>query len=150
MIGTHLHDGAAPDDGSAPDDAAAIEAGRVLFAQPCLFMRGVADMAQLPLIGETEVAFAGRSNVGKSSLINALCGRKALARISDTPGRTQQINFFDLGARLVIVDLPGYGYARAPKAANSPTCSAAAFRPSPRVRNTRVGSRRSRKCYRRL
>ena len=117
MIGTHLHDGAAPDDGSAPDDAAAIEAGRVLFAQPCLFMRGVADMAQLPLIGETEVAFAGRSNVGKSSLINALCGRKALARISDTPGRTQQINFFDLAARLVIVDLPGYGYARAPKAA---------------------------------
>ncbi len=111
MIGTNLHDEL------APDDEAAIEAGRLLFAQPCLFMRGVAEMAQLPVIGVAEVAFAGRSNVGKSSLINALCRRKALARISDTPGRTQQINFFDLGARLVIVDLPGYGYARAPKAA---------------------------------
>ena len=115
MSGTHLHDETAPDDAEATE--AAIEAGRVLFAQPCLFVRGVAEMAQLPPVGAAEVAFAGRSNVGKSSLINALCRRKALARISDTPGRTQQINFFDLAGRLMIVDLPGYGYARAPKAA---------------------------------
>ena len=102
----------------APDDSdeAAIEAGRVLFAQDCRFVAGAAVPQRLPPAGIAEVAFAGRSNVGKSSLINALTGRGALARTSRTPGRTQQINFFDLGGRLMVVDLPGYGYARASKA----------------------------------
>ena len=99
-----------------PDSEAALEAGRKLFARECRFVTGAATLEGLPLIGRTEVAFAGRSNVGKSSLINALTGRKALARTSRTPGRTQQINFFDLGGRLMVVDLPGYGYARASKA----------------------------------
>ena len=76
---------------------------------------GVAKLDQLPPAGLPEVAFAGRSNVGKSSLINALTGRSSLARTSNTPGRTQQINLFDLAGRLVLVDLPGYGYAKAPK-----------------------------------
>lgn len=93
-----------------------MEAGRLLFAQKCEFMRGAATLSALPPDGLPEVAFAGRSNVGKSSLVNALTGRKTLARISNTPGRTQQINFFDLGGRMVLVDLPGYGYARAAKA----------------------------------
>ena len=97
------------------DDAAWREAGRKLFAQSCAFVAGVADLGRLPPIGRPEVAFAGRSNVGKSSLINALTGRRQLARISQTPGRTQQINLFDLGGRLILVDLPGYGYAQAPK-----------------------------------
>jgi GTP-binding protein len=97
------------------DDAASLEAGRRLFAQPCAFVAGVADLARLPPAGLPEVAFAGRSNVGKSSLINALTGRGQLARISQTPGRTQQINLFDLGGRLILVDLPGYGFAQAPK-----------------------------------
>ncbi len=74
---------------------------------------GVANLAGLPPDNLPEIAFAGRSNVGKSSLVNALTGRKTLARTSHTPGRTQQINFFDLGNRIVLVDLPGYGYARA-------------------------------------
>lgn len=76
---------------------------------------GVATLSGLPPDGLPEIAFAGRSNVGKSSLVNALTGRKTLARTSHTPGRTQQINFFDLGGRLMLVDLPGYGYARASK-----------------------------------
>ena len=97
------------------DDPALLEAGRHLFAQPCAFVAGVANLAQLPPAGLPEVAFAGRSNVGKSSLINALTGRSQLARISRTPGRTQQINMFDLGGRLMLVDLPGYGFAQAPK-----------------------------------
>jgi len=97
------------------DDPAVLEAGRRLFAQPCDFVAGVADLARLPPAGLPEVAFAGRSNVGKSSLINALTGRGQLARISQTPGRTQQINLFDLGGRLILVDLPGYGFAQAPK-----------------------------------
>ena len=97
------------------DDAVVVEAGRQLFAQPCDFIAGVADLAQLPPAALPEVAFAGRSNVGKSSLINALTGRNQLARISRTPGRTQQINMFDLGGRLMLVDLPGYGFAQAPK-----------------------------------
>ncbi|MGH6904183.1 MAG: ribosome biogenesis GTP-binding protein YihA/YsxC, partial [Geminicoccaceae bacterium] len=97
------------------DDAASLEAGRRLFAQPCTFVAGIADLARLPPAGLPEVAFAGRSNVGKSSLINALTGRGQLARISQTPGRTQQINLFDLGGRLMLVDLPGYGFAQAPK-----------------------------------
>jgi GTP-binding protein len=100
----------------ALEDAALVEAGRQLFAQECAFIAGVADLAQLPPAALPEVAFAGRSNVGKSSLINALTGRNQLARISRTPGRTQQINMFALGARLMLVDLPGYGFAQAPKA----------------------------------
>lgn len=105
---------AAGDLGMADDDAA-LEAGRLLFAQTCTFVMGVAELGQLPEASLPEVAFAGRSNVGKSSLINALTGRRQLARTSQTPGRTQQINFFDLAERLTLVDLPGYGYARAPK-----------------------------------
>jgi GTP-binding protein len=90
---------------------AAIEAGRLLFAQECAFVAGATKTEALPPPKLPEVAFAGRSNVGKSSLINALTGRKTLARVSHTPGRTQQVNFFDLGGRLMLVDLPGYGYA---------------------------------------
>ena len=93
-----------------------IEAGRRLFAQDCRFRGAAVDAASLPVTGLPEVAFAGRSNVGKSSLLNALTGRTSLARTSHTPGRTQQLNFFDLGERLILVDLPGYGYARASKA----------------------------------
>jgi GTP-binding protein len=89
------------------------ERGRLLFAGPCAFMLGVVGMEGLPAEGPPEVAFAGRSNVGKSSLLNALTGRKGLARASSTPGRTREINFFDLGGALRLVDLPGYGYARA-------------------------------------
>ena len=91
------------------------EAGRRLFAAPCTFLLSVAQMPQLPASDLPEVAFAGRSNVGKSSLVNALTARKTLARTSNTPGRTQQLNFFDLGKRLMLVDLPGYGYAQASK-----------------------------------
>jgi GTP-binding protein len=106
----------APGPLAEPDaDQAALEAGRLLFAQPCEFVTGIADLARLPPAGLPEVAFGGRSNVGKSSLINALTGRRQLARTSQTPGRTQQINLFELGRRLVLVDLPGYGYAQAPK-----------------------------------
>ncbi|MFQ5774036.1 MAG: ribosome biogenesis GTP-binding protein YihA/YsxC [Kiloniellaceae bacterium] len=93
----------------------AIEAGRRLFAQDCVFLGAAVDEAGLLDTGLPEAAFAGRSNVGKSSLINALTGRRTLARTSHTPGRTRQINFFDLGGRLGLVDLPGYGYARAAK-----------------------------------
>ncbi|MCW5772453.1 MAG: ribosome biogenesis GTP-binding protein YihA/YsxC [Rhodospirillaceae bacterium] len=101
---------------STPEfDAAALEAGRKLFAQECRFMLGVARAAQLPPPSRPEIAFAGRSNVGKSSLLNALTGRKSLARVSGTPGVTRQLNFFDLGGRAYLVDLPGYGYARAGK-----------------------------------
>ncbi len=96
------------------EGAAAVEA-RTLFAQKCEFIQGAARLDQIPVTKEDEVAFAGRSNVGKSSLVNSLVGRKALARSSITPGRTRQINFFDLGGRLMLVDLPGYGYARASK-----------------------------------
>jgi GTP-binding protein len=98
-----------------PPDEAASEAGRRLFAGPCEFLKGVASMDGLPPADRLEVCFAGRSNVGKSSLINALTGRKALARASNTPGRTQEINFFALGPDRYLVDLPGYGYAEAPK-----------------------------------
>ncbi|MHA1108004.1 MAG: ribosome biogenesis GTP-binding protein YihA/YsxC [Alphaproteobacteria bacterium] len=97
-----------------PDDEA-LERGRLLFARECSFVAGAAEIARLPEPGLLEVAFAGRSNVGKSSLINALTGHNALARTSRTPGRTQQLNFFNLGDRLMLVDLPGYGYARASK-----------------------------------
>ncbi len=100
---------------AAEEQARLLEEGRRLFARECRFLRGVAELEQLPDYGLPEVAFAGRSNVGKSSLINALTGRRVLARTSNTPGRTQEINFFDLGGRLMLVDLPGYGYARAPR-----------------------------------
>jgi GTP-binding protein len=94
---------------------ARLERGRKLFAQECRFVTGAATPEGVPEAVLTEVAFAGRSNVGKSSLINALTGRKTLAKVSRTPGRTRQINFFDLGGRLMLADLPGYGYAEAGK-----------------------------------
>ncbi|MBL4740976.1 MAG: YihA family ribosome biogenesis GTP-binding protein [Sneathiella sp.] len=97
------------------EQAARIEAGRLLFAQECQFVAGAATLDRLPDLPLNEVAFAGRSNVGKSSLINALTNRNTLARTSNTPGRTQQINFFDLGGRFSLVDLPGHGYAKASK-----------------------------------
>lgn len=94
-------------------DADALEAGRVLFAGQSDFLKGVVAMDGMPPADRLEVCFAGRSNVGKSSLINALTGRKGLARASNTPGRTQEINYFTLG-HLYLVDLPGYGFAKAP------------------------------------
>ncbi|MCP4329894.1 MAG: YihA family ribosome biogenesis GTP-binding protein [Alphaproteobacteria bacterium] len=94
-------------------DEDAIERGRLLFARECRFVTGAAGLDDLPAADLPEVAFAGRSNVGKSSLLNALTGRKNLARTSNTPGRTRQLNFFDLGGELMLADLPGYGYARA-------------------------------------
>lgn len=98
-----------------PDDFAR-EAGRLLFAGPVDFVKGVVAMSGLPPADRVEVCFAGRSNVGKSSLINALTGRKSLARASNTPGRTQEINYFALGDTRYLVDLPGYGFAEAPVA----------------------------------
>jgi GTP-binding protein len=86
-----------------------------MFAGPVDFVKGVVAMEGLPPADRLEVCFAGRSNVGKSSLINALTGRKSLARASNTPGRTQEINYFALGPSRYLVDLPGYGYAEAPK-----------------------------------
>ena len=99
---------------SQPDESR-IEAGRRLFARPTDFLKGVVSMQGLPPDDRPEVCFAGRSNVGKSSLINALTGRRALARTSSTPGRTQEINFFTTDGGPYLVDLPGYGFARAPK-----------------------------------
>ncbi len=101
----------------APDpDMPDREAGRLLFAGPVDFVKGVVAMSGLPAPDRLEVCFAGRSNVGKSSLINALTGRKNLARASNTPGRTQEINYFALGEEnRYLVDLPGYGYAEAPR-----------------------------------
>ncbi len=97
----------------SPDE---IERGRLLFAGPASFVMGVAKIEQLPHVKFTEIAFAGRSNAGKSSLINRLTGQKDLARASNTPGRTRELNFFDIAGKLTIVDMPGYGYAKAPKA----------------------------------
>jgi GTP-binding protein len=98
------------------ENAARIEAGRRLFARPWRFVQSAPSVAALPPAGGIEIAFAGRSNVGKSSLINALVGQKALARTSNTPGRTQELVFFTADSGLTIVDMPGYGYAKAPKA----------------------------------
>ena len=97
-----------------------IEDGRLLFARPITFMKSAVSLDTLPPMGPPEVCFAGRSNVGKSTLINALTGQHGLARASNTPGRTQELNYFYAGdhlstARLFLVDLPGYGYAKAPK-----------------------------------
>lgn len=116
-------------DDAAPYDEEGLERGRLLFASTCTFVAGIAPGADFPPAGWPEVAFAGRSNVGKSSLINALTGRRTLARVSNTPGRTRELNFFRLGepdweetggagggrTGLILVDLPGYGYAKAPK-----------------------------------
>src|SRR3954463_4253319 len=98
-------------------DAEEVEAGRKLFARECRFVAGAAEPGALPPEGLPEVAFVGRSNVGKSSLVNSLTGRRMLARTSNTPGRTRQLNFFALDNRLMLVDLPGYGYAEASKSA---------------------------------
>ena len=95
-------------------DAQTMEKGRLLFAGQTEFVKGVVAMSGLPEADRLEVCFAGRSNVGKSTLINALTGMKALARASNTPGRTQEINYFTAGEELYLVDLPGYGYASAP------------------------------------
>ncbi|HBY12469.1 MAG TPA: YihA family ribosome biogenesis GTP-binding protein [Rhodobacteraceae bacterium] len=95
-------------------DAVLREKGRLLFAQQTDFLKGVVAIDGLPADDRIEICFAGRSNVGKSTLINALTGRKALARTSNTPGRTQEINFFTAADSHYLVDLPGYGYANAP------------------------------------
>jgi GTP-binding protein len=92
------------------------EEGRLLFAGDATFMKGAVSIEGLPPIETVEIAFAGRSNVGKSSLVNALTGRKTLAKVSNTPGRTQELNFFRIGSRLTLVDMPGYGFAEAPEA----------------------------------
>ena len=97
-----------------PKSDAEAELGRKLFSGPVDFLKGVVAMDGLPPADRMEVCFAGRSNVGKSSLINAITNRKGLARASNTPGRTQEINFFELGEERYLVDLPGYGFANAP------------------------------------
>ena len=102
-------------DNLSADDALRLEQGRKLFAGQCDFIAASTSIENLPGMDGPEVAFAGRSNVGKSSLVNALTGRKTLARTSQTPGRTKQLIFFDLAKRMRLVDLPGYGYAKASK-----------------------------------
>ncbi len=100
---------------SADDKTDWEEIGRKLFAGPCDFLLSAPDMDVLPGGDAPEIAFAGRSNVGKSSLLNALASRKSLARTSNTPGRTRQLNAFSLGEKIILIDMPGYGYARAGK-----------------------------------
>ncbi len=97
-----------------PPDPLAEETGRKLLTGEVEFLKGVVAMEGMPAADRLEVCFAGRSNVGKSSLINALTGRRAIARTSNTPGRTQEINFFTVGTSHYLVDLPGYGFAKAP------------------------------------
>ncbi len=120
----HAQGGGAPADrpgeglnfAGGPPTPDQIEAGRRLFASPCEFFHAAQSLEGLPPPQGAEIAFAGRSNVGKSSLINAVTGRKALARVSHQPGRTRQLNFFACAAApIVLVDMPGYGYAEAPK-----------------------------------
>ena len=115
VAGPHLTEGDGTNLTPEEAEAAALEKGRLLFAAECQFFFGAQKLDQLPPLAGTEIAFAGRSNVGKSSLLNALTGRNSLARTSSEPGRTRQLNFFDLGGRLTLVDMPGYGYARASK-----------------------------------
>ena len=98
-----------------PTEDKLLDEGRRLFSRSVTFMLSVVSMAQLPAPDLPEVCFAGRSNVGKSSLINALTGQKNLARASNTPGRTRELNYFNVDDRIRLVDLPGYGYARASK-----------------------------------
>jgi GTP-binding protein len=99
-------------DATCEQKAEALEAARRLFSGPCDFIAGATNTGNLPPASLPEIAFAGRSNAGKSSLINALTRRNRLARVSNTPGRTREINFFRLGDTLMLADLPGYGYAR--------------------------------------
>jgi GTP-binding protein len=113
--GEALNAGAGAEADAARAAEERLEFGRWLFAQDCRFVAGAASADAVPAATVPEIAFAGRSNVGKSSLVNALTGRKTLARVSITPGRTRQLNFFILGERLMLVDLPGYGYASASK-----------------------------------
>ncbi|TAH37745.1 MAG: YihA family ribosome biogenesis GTP-binding protein [Alphaproteobacteria bacterium] len=103
-----------PTNPSKPFTAAEYKGGLTLFSAPCKFMRGVSKIEDLQQLRWPEIAFAGRSNVGKSSLLNALVRNKTMARVSNTPGRTQELNFFSLGDRLILVDMPGYGYAKVP------------------------------------
>ncbi len=103
------------DDAEGGEDTGTGSGDHLLFSRPASFVRGARALADLPPGELPEIAFAGRSNVGKSSLINAVTGQGTLARTSNTPGRTRELNFFDLDGRLRVVDMPGYGYAKAPK-----------------------------------